>query len=128
MNGTLVRVATTQLSDLIDEVERINGDWSDRQVCRQAEAAGHNLTPSDVHKYRKFGMQTLVVDKVVALAAGLHIPAHRVAAAVLCDLGIDMPSNDVTPETAVASDVTLPAHDRRRILGLLAQARADSGR
>lgn len=126
-SGTLVGVAT-ELGDLIVDVERTNGGWSDREVCRQAERQGHNLTPTDVYNYRHQGMKTLVPAKVIGLAAGLQIPPHRVAAAVLADLGIPIPRWDVTPEQAIAQDISLPAHDRRRLLGMLEQARADSGR
>lgn len=128
MSGTLTQVATTQLGDLIVDVKRVNGWKFDRDVCRQAVARGYTLTPTDVMNYRKRGMgATLVPGKVLALAAGLEIPPHRIVAAVLADLGIPMPSGDVTPEHAIESDISLPAHDRRRLLGMLAQARAESG-
>lgn len=113
------------LATLIDGIRELN-QWSDKTIARQAVAAGHNLTPSDLTNYRRMGMKTLVPAKVVALGAGLKIPAYRVAVAVLQDLGIDVPLDSSPPERALELDISLPVHTKRAVLALLRQAREDS--
>lgn len=115
-------VRRTALAGLIDDTEARN-DWRDTTVVRQAAAAGHKLTTSDVSLFRRHGMRTLSPMKVRALAAGLKLPAYRVALAVLVDLGIDVPIEAHTPEQAVAHDHTLSAHMRDVLLALIRQDR-----
>lgn len=111
------------LAALIAEIEARN-DWSDRRVVEQAQAAGHKLTTSDMSDYRHRGMRTIIPRKIIALGRGLHIPAYRVAVAVLSDVGIDVPFDVRTPEDAIAADETISAATRRALLAILREDRS----
>lgn len=111
------------LAALIDTVRTANG-WSDRDVVRQAEARGENLSRTDVSNYRLRGMVQLVPEKMIALAAGLRIEPYRVALAVLEDRGIAIPLDARTPEQAIRFDETLTAETRENLLAILDRVRA----
>lgn len=116
-------MAGMALAALIDEIEEIN-EWTDTRVVKQAAERGHKLTTSDVSDYRHRGMRTVVPAKIRALAAGLQIPAYRVAVAILHDAGIDLPQDVRTPEDAIANDHTLSLHTREALLLLIEKDRA----
>lgn len=111
-------MAGMALAALIDSIEEIN-EWKDTRVVRQAADRGHKLTSSDVSDYRHRGMRTIVPAKILALAAGLQIPAYRVALAILHDAGIVVPQDVRTPEDAISHDHTLSAYTRDAILVLI---------
>lgn len=108
----------TALAKLIDETLERN-EWPAAEVARNATRSGHMLTTSDVSLYRKQGMPTLVPGKVIALAAGLRLPAYRVAVTVLEDLGINVPVDVRTPEAAIHHDHTLTARTKEQLLLLI---------
>lgn len=118
------------LATLIDDVIDRNGGreqgWSDRRIVRDAQARGYRLTASDVSLYRQQGMKTLVPAKVIAVAAGLHVPPYRVALAVLSDLGIDVPLEARTPEAAIHHDPTLSVRAKDWLLSILQKERAEA--
>jgi hypothetical protein len=111
-------MAGMALAALIDSIEEIN-EWKDTRVVRQATDRGHKLTSSDISDYRHRGMRTIVPAKILALAAGLQIPAYRVALAILHDVGIIVPQDVRTPEDAIANDHTLSAFTRDSLLVLI---------
>lgn len=112
------------LAALIDDTEERNG-WTDGDVARQADRPGKKqLTKSDISNYRRFGMPTLVTDKMADLARGLRVPPYVVAVAVLADHGIHVPLDEATPEAAIEMDVGLPAQIRDVLLGIITNARA----
>jgi hypothetical protein len=115
----------TALAALIDETEARNV-WTDRQVSKQAQTAGHKVTPSDVSLYRLQGMKQLVPVKIVGLAAGLRLPAYRVAVAVLEDAGISVPLDARSPEDAIHHDHTLSARTRETLLLIIDRDRSDA--
>lgn len=115
-------MADMALATLIDRIEEIN-DWTDTRVVKQATARGHKLTTSDVSDYRHRGMRTIVPAKIIALAAGLQIPAYRVALAILHDAGIDVPQDVRSPEDAIANDDRLSVNTRESLLLLLERER-----
>lgn len=115
-------MAAMAVAALIDGVEETN-EWTDTRVVRQALDRGFKLTTSDVSDYRHKGMRTIVPAKILALAAGLQIPAYRVALAILHDAGIEVPQDVRTPEEAIANDHTLSAHIRESLLLLIEKDR-----
>lgn len=122
MNDMPSTAARGALAALIDDTEEIN-EWTDRRVAQQAVEAGCKLTKSDLSLFRLQGMRTLVPAKVTALAAGLHLPAYRVALAVLADLGVTVPQDVRSPEDAIHHDHTLSARTRQTLLLLIEQDR-----
>lgn len=121
-------MSSMALKALIDEAQASSGDPA-AEFCRRAVKQGHKLTRTDISNFRSIGMKQLSPAKVRALAAGLGIPAYRVAVAVLTDLGIDVPLDMATPERAIEQDVTLSPPIKKTLLLIIQEARNDaSGR
>lgn len=118
---TMSSVQPTSLASLIDDTRDRNG-WSDEDVARKARSLGHSLNKTEVSKYRKDGMSTLVPAKIKALADGLELPAWRVAAAALELHGIRIPLDGQTTEQAIRADKNIPATDREFLLVMLERA------
>lgn len=112
------------LSALIDDTLQRNG-WSDRDVVREAERQGHKLNPTEISNWRHGGMKQLVARKIEALAAGLRLPPHVIALAVLQDHGITVPVDGVSAEQAVEADYTLSAKAKTFLLSIIEQDRAE---
>lgn len=110
------------LHALIDDTIKRN-EWTDTRVVQQAKDRGYTLTTSDVSNFRHQGMKQIVPAKIIALAAGLQVPAYRVALAVLADAGIEVPLDARTPELSIEHDHTLSAFARRHLLAILKEDR-----
>lgn len=122
-------VKPNALASLIDEMKGLNR-WSDMDIVKQAEERRPDLrlTKQDISGWRRHGMPTLNPPKLVALAAGLHLPAYRVVSVWLGEKGIDFPADGITPEDAIHQDHTLTDHTKAAVLHLIEQDRRSRGR
>lgn len=114
-------VAHSELIALIDDSIGRHHGWNDSAIAKEARNRGHKLTKQDISNWRRAGGmgRQLSPRKVAALAAGMHLPAYRVAVAVLADMGIDVPMEVRSVEDAIHHDHTLSPHVRRQLLALL---------
>lgn len=116
--------ALPTLAALVRDTKARN-DWSDTDVARRGtQRSGHVLTSNDISAWRTIGMKHINPGKLLALAAGLELPAYRVGIAVLTDFGMEPPADVRTPEEAIAHDHTLSAHTRDSLLLLLNRERS----
>lgn len=112
-----------QLARLIDGVKAAN-DWSDVDLVRNAKEKGHELSKSNISRYR--GPLVSIKGEIIrALAAGLKVKPSQVAIAAIESMGIALPAyDDITPEQAIELDVRLSARDKSVVLGVLRDLRA----
>lgn len=116
---------THQLAQLIDGIKAAN-NWSDPDLVRNAEEKGHELSKSNISRYRK-PLVSIKGEVIRALAAGLRVKPSQVAIAAVESMGIQLPSYDaITPEQAVELDIHLSARDKSVLLGLLRDLRSSA--
>lgn len=107
------------LGALIDQAKKANG-WSDQTVADRAASRGHNISKSNIARIRTEPVTTIVGKQLLALEAGLGIPARQLARAALDSMGIPgYASNEADAEQAIAADPTLPEHVRRTLLTII---------
>jgi hypothetical protein len=113
------------LAQLIDSIKAAN-DWSDPDLVNNAKEKHHVLSKSNISRYR-LPLVSIKGEIIHALAAGLRISPAQVATAAVESMGIPLPQYDgATPEQAVRLDTDLSVKDKRLVLSLLQQLRADS--
>lgn len=115
----------TPLARLIDAVKVANG-WSDPTLVENARKQGHDLTKSNISRYRNEDpLVSIKGSIIVALAAGLRVSPAQVATAALESMGITVLAYDLpTVEQAIRADATLPERDRRVLMTTLEAMRA----
>lgn len=112
------------LGQLIDSVKLANG-WSDPDLVANARGRGHELTKSNISRYRnEQPLISIKGDSVRALAAALGVTNAQVAAAAIESMGISLPQHHEPPiEQAVRLDPSLSKRDQNLLLALLARMR-----
>lgn len=115
-----------QLAQLMDHVKDANG-WSDPKLVENARALGHDLSKSNISRYRK-PLVSIKGEIIKALAAGLRIAPAQVAVAAIESMGIPLLAHDSpTPEQAVTLDTGLSVGDKRAVLALIEALRSSNG-
>lgn len=114
------------LARLIDSVKAAN-DWSDTKLVQNARERGRHLSKSNISRYRS-PLVSIKGEIIKALAAGLRVSPAQVATAAIESMDIALISHDSpTPEQAVRLDTQLSDADKRVILALIEQLRANRG-
>lgn len=116
----------TELATLIDQVKVANG-WTDPDLVRNAARHGHELTKSNISRYRnERPLISIKGEIVLALAAGLDTSPSRIAEAAIRSMGIPMAQPEsVSAESAIGGDISLSTRDREILLSTLARMRVD---
>ncbi len=113
------------LGRLIADVMQTNG-WTLADVSRRASQHGQQLSPQNVSRLRNEPIVSVVGKWVQALAYGLDLPPATIATAAVQSMGftIDGPAV-VSPEDSIAHDQRLSERDRRLVLAVLRELRAE---
>lgn len=111
------------LEQLIDAVKRAN-DWSDEDIAERARRAGHQASKQNIARARtERPLRRISSDFMRALADGLGVALVDVVRAALVSAELpDAVGEGVSAEWAIQHDPTVPAHLRRVMLTLLADA------
>lgn len=115
---------THALAQLIDSVKAAN-NWSDPDLVENARRRGHELTKSNISRYRIENPLVSIKGSVIqALADALGVSAGQVATAAVQSMGIALPVYD-TPriEQAIRADPELSIRDKDILLSMLGQMR-----
>jgi transcriptional regulator with XRE-family HTH domain len=114
------------LGRLIRDVQQANG-WSYADIAGNAGRGGRNLSRSRVESIRNDPLTSIGIKAITALAAGLDVPADRVAFAALESMGYPPPAagDQHSAVEAIERDPELSATARRIVLAALAAARDD---
>jgi transcriptional regulator with XRE-family HTH domain len=117
----------TALGRLIRDVQAANR-WSYADIAENAQSAGRRLSKSRVESLRNSRLPSISAKAIEALAAGLRVPADRVAMAAVETMGYSVGSA-ATPsvEDAIAGDPDLSEPVRRVLLAAVAAAHDGSG-
>lgn len=111
------------LAGLIDAVKLANG-WSDEDIAARARAAGHAISKQNVSRTRTEPVLQVSSKFMRGLAAGLGVALVDVVRAALVSAGLpDAIGESVSAEWAIRHDPDVPAHLRRVLLTLLADAK-----
>lgn len=114
----------TPLAQLIDAVKATN-NWSDPVLVENARKQGHELTKSNISRYRNEDPLISIKGSIIrALAAGLRVSASQVAVAAVESMGIHLPSYELpTIEQSIRIDSTIPERDRQVIMAMVREVR-----
>jgi hypothetical protein len=116
------------LGRLIRDVQQANG-WSYADIAKNAERGGRSLSRSRVESIRNDPLTSIGVKAITALAAGLEVPADRVAQAAIESMGYPSPTTGeaLSAAEAIEREPGLSATSRRVLLAALAAAQAADG-
>lgn len=114
--------ANSALARLINDVKEANG-WSDYDLARRAERAGHQISKSKIADMRTAGVTTIVPDRIRALAAALDLPVTEVLRAALETVSLPAGPGSGSVEQAIQRDPALSALAKRQLLAMLKEAR-----
>jgi len=114
------------LGRLIRDAQQANG-WSYADISKNAGRAGRNLSRSRVESIRNDRLTSIGIKAIEALAAGLDVPADRVAHAALESMGYppEGPSSTATSAETLLRDPGLSTATRRVLLAALDAAYRD---
>lgn len=118
---------THPLAQLIDSVKAAN-NWSDPDLVDNARRRGHDLTKSNISRFRNENPVISIKGSIIeALADALGVSAGQVATAAIQSMGIALPVYD-TPrvEQAIRVDPELSARDKEMLLSMLERMREPS--
>lgn len=112
------------LAQLIDGVKAANR-WSDPDLVRNAKKRGHELTKSNISRYRNENPLISIKGEIIeALADALGVSVAQVATAAVQSMGIPLPVYDTpSAEQAVRLDPELSIRDKDMLLSMLQRMR-----
>jgi transcriptional regulator with XRE-family HTH domain len=116
---------TTHLGALIAHQQELNGLSYD-QIVQRALARGEKLGRANISRVVNGENPALSKATIMGLAAGLGVTPATVARAAVADMGIVLAEADADAETAIRTDPTLPERDRRILIAVLAEMRAQA--
>lgn len=111
------------LAALIRRTCELNG-WSETEVSRRAQHAGHKLSKSNVNRIRNEPVVSLTATTIRGLAAGLGVAPIVVVRAAVAAMGFaDDTTVDGGVEYAIGMDVGLSERDKRVLLATVHEMR-----
>lgn len=115
------------LGRLIRDAQQANG-WSYADISKNAGRAGRNLSRSRVESLRNDRLASIGIKAIEALAAGLDVPADRVAHAALESMGYPAaePTSQLSSTDALLRDPGLSTSTRKVLLAALDAAYTDT--
>ncbi|WVX88105.1 helix-turn-helix DNA binding domain protein [Gordonia phage LitninMcQueen] len=115
---------THPLAQLMDSVKAAN-NWSDPDLVLIARRKGHNLTKSNISRYRNENPLISIKGEIIrALADALGVSVGQVATAAVQSMGIALPVYDApSVEQAIRVDPELSIRDKDMLLSMLGQMR-----
>lgn len=115
---------THPLAQLMDSVKAAN-NWSDPDLVLIARRKGHNLTKSNISRYRNENPLISIKGEIIrALADALGVSVGQVATAAVQSMGIALPVYDApSVEQAIRVDPALSIRDKDMLLSMLGQMR-----
>lgn len=113
------------LSRLIQSVEDGQG-WTDREVSRRIEVAGHKMSHSYIGKLKNHPIQSVTASMVQTLAIGLRVPETVVAKAAMESMGVHIDtSSSAGLDVAIANEPSLTDYDKRLLRSVVKEMRTD---
>lgn len=113
------------LSRLIQSIEDGQG-WTDREVSRRIEAAGHKMSHSYIGKLKNHPIQSVTAGMVQALAAGLGVSETVVATAALESMGVHIDtSREAGLDVAITTESSLTDYDKRLLRSVVKEMRSN---
>lgn len=113
------------LSRLIQSIEDGQG-WTDREVSRRIEVAGHKMSHSYIGKLKNHPIQSVTASMVQTLAIGLRVPETVVAKAAMESMGVHIDtSSSAGLDVAIANEPSLTDYDKRLLRSVVKEMRTD---